>query len=1192
MEMLSFRYEYGESSVVDVGYHLPVQLFAAGMLDCVRDSYDAKERPDLTLGAFEVIAPFDLGGRVYEDVNPILAVLSNIVCRGLPTRCSPFVEEAFAFAGNVQSEPVLGAIAYELDGEVDEQTSLALQYSPIGVARLQKTIIEALIAGVLDISKDEWRVVVVERDVPCAAIAFEDLRQMLEHLSALSTSYKSMEMPKVDLTVVSGDEWSDSPLHLDAEVCSEPTGRMRKRVYDMVVDISVLSAIDESRTSFSEFIATNDSYFVIGNTDSVHGKRTIYTSDTIEYEALGSNNEFGSFVEDPERLSHLRYFLNLLFRKEDFREGQVNILNRALTCKNVIGLLPTGGGKSLTYQLAAMLQPGVTLVVDPLRALMQDQHTGLVEAGIDACTYINSTLSQRETDQRVESMAVSEAQFVFVAPERLCMQKFRRQLANMDQLGVYFAYGVIDEVHCVSEWGHDFRFSYLHLGRNLYKYVHPKSGRLTLFGLTATASFDVLADVERELSGDGAYSLDADTVVRHENTDRLELQYKIERIPVAFGPDLTYDRWHIIHPSLPRAINPVDSYHKAERESKSEYLAQHIRDVSSELESLQTPDAIELIKQRFKDRHNTDASFDSVDLTCDLSDSMFEPAETYESAGIVFCPHRQKTSISVAVNAERLQEDAGIPDVGTFVGRSDRDDDQDAISFENMRLFKEDKLLLMVATKAFGMGIDKPNVRFSVNMNYPTSLESFVQEAGRAGRDRKMALAKVLVSDYSLARIRSDFPSDIPIVNALKNRWFYEADLHTIVDHYGLTIPRRYVDIANPDNDLIENADYATNRFFYEQNFVGAEAEKRTLYEIFCKEEIEFLRSDADLNVTLKDKNLIERVLSCPKGTRLVACIPYKTGKEKPFDHVDNVQKMIYRMSCIGFVDDFIQDYYHRHFLVAMVRLRDGGYYESLKHFLMRYYAEERADELVSKVPEYRGENEVQKCLGFLTEFTYDKIAVKRKRAMDDMRQFCNFGSDMSRDWREINEDLKDYIYFYFNSKYARDEYVADNGEPFSLTIDTDRGKLTSYDIVLKYLRVVDEDLVGAGGTPIDNIKHLQGAVRLIRRALTDYNPTLALLNFFCLTQLGTNGSESLENELKEDYRDGMLAFMDTANSIAGFWRFFNAFRDKVWTTPHRYDLQELDTTTDEIIAKAHLKALNGLAETYLGNETVRRDDD
>lgn len=1189
MELLIFKYECGKSSVVDVDYYPPVQFFASYELDCVREDASSQTEDNSPLSTFEVAAPFELGARTYDDVNPIFAVLNNIVVRGLPTRSSPFVEDAFGFSGNVRIQDDLGGIAYQCANECSDAIRRAKLYTPIGIARLEKVIIEALITDLIDVSKDRWRVIVIERDVPCAALAFADLRQMLWHASALSKDFKSLSMPELDLTVICPEEWRDSPLHLDAHVITECDDRMRSSKYDMVIDMAVLDEIDDDRASFSEFRARNNCYFVVGRSSNVWSRRTVYTSDVIDYEPLGSTDEFGRFQEDEKTLEHLRYFLNLLFRKADFRAGQIPILNRALQGRNVIGLLPTGGGKSLTYQLAAMLQPGVTLVIDPLRALMQDQYAGLVSAGIDNCTFINSTISDKERNERLSRIGASEMHFVFVSPERLCMQSFRNRLSTMHDLGVYFAYGVIDEVHCVSEWGHDFRFSYLHLGRNLYNFVHTKngSGHLTLFGLTATASFDVLADVERELSGDGAYPLDANTIVRYEDTDRLELQYKIERVPVRFEADKTYDTRHIVDPSLPRAVRLSNSYHDSERASKSEHLALHLCDAFDEIDALQQPGSIERIKSRFSERHNIANDFGDVELSCNVPQNPFDQSDEYNYAGIVFCPHRANTPISVMYNAERLSE--SITDIGTFMGSSDGDESLDAQSFESLELFKANKLPLMIATKAFGMGIDKPNVRFSVNMNYPSSLESFVQEAGRAGRDKRIALAKVLVSDYSLARVRTDYPSDSTIERVLKGRWFYEQDLHSILDYYGISVPRRYVDLANPGNDLIENPDYATNEYFYSQNFAGIEIEKRTLYELFCKQPVELLRSDRDNQPVSKIENLLDEVLSTATGTSLAARIPYVSGKpkkseQKPFNHEDSVQKMIYRMCCIGFIDDYTQDYRNRCFLIKMVRKRDGGYYDALKCFLMRYYAEERAAEIVSQVPYYRGDNEIQKCLGYLTEFVYEKIAVKRRRAMEDMRLFCNTGLDSGKDWREVNEDLKDFIYYYFNSKYANDEYVADNGEPFSLTADTDKGKRTSSETVMKYLRVVDDDLVGAGGTPIDNVKHLQGAVRLIRRALTDENHTLALLNFFCLTQLGTSGSEALDQELHNDYLSGMTGFAQTFDSQKEFWLFKQQFDDAVQAVPHRYDLSQLMELQDEITARVHLAALRDVRQAYCSN--------
>ena len=127
---------------------------------------------------------------------------------------------------------------------------------------------------------------------------------------------------------------------------------------------------------------------------------------------------------------------------------------------------------------------------------------------------------------------------------------------------------------------------------------------------------------------------------------------------------------------------------------------------------------------------------------------MFVKRNIYENAGIVFCRHRNNTGVSVGANANSLS--CSISDIGTFTGGSD-DEQEDRQSFENLDRFRNNELPLMVATKAFGMGIDKPNVRFTVNMNYPSSLESFVQEAGRAGRDRKMALSTILFNEQKVA---------------------------------------------------------------------------------------------------------------------------------------------------------------------------------------------------------------------------------------------------------------------------------------------------------------------------------------------------------------------------------------------------------------------------------------------------------
>lgn len=1122
LKLKVFKFEKGKTYYIPIEYYPSVQFHAGYYLDCLKN-----KRAELSLlSDFEVSAPFDIGASVYEDINPILAVLNNIITRGLPTKASPFIENQFQSFGNQLQRNDFGSIIFE-NKNVDAN-NLQLTQSPIAIARLQKTIIEAILTKKLDIQQSQWNVLVKENDVPCAALAFEDLKQMFENLTALSIDFETMKFPKVNLEIIGSQEYLNSPLHINAKPVASATSQQKSKVYDLVIDISMAIIEDKKEPTFSEFKCKNHCYFNIRSAKTRRNQRHIYTSDTIQYKPLVSRDTQGNYEDIEKNKLHLKYFLQLLFRKEDFRQGQLPILNRALQNKSVIGLLPTGGGKSLTYQLAAMLQPGVTLIIDPLRSLMKDQYDGLVNLGIDTCTFINSTLTSQEKEKRERQMESSQMQFVFLSPERLCIFKFRERLKTMRDMNVYFAYGVIDEVHCVSEWGHDFRFSYLHLGRNLYNYVLPKNKdkRLTLFGLTATASFDVLADVERELSGNGAFPLDSDTIVRYENTNRLELQYRVEKITPVTPPT---SKWDIY-------------------KAKNLQVANYISKIPSLISELQNARAIETIKKRFIEREGLTEANDkskiqeilSAKLQTNLKDNWLDDGKPYSQGGIVFCPHRQG-SIGVldsAANrgiASAIIQDLPCKDVGTFLG-GDEMSDQDR--------FIGNELAIMVATKAFGMGIDKSNVRFTVNINHSSSLESFVQEAGRAGRDKKMALATILYSDYS-----------------------------------------------DVDKDVM--------MYFHNNTFKGAKHEKQVMNDLLSIKNIDFFIAEDETIEELDTvgvSGFLDTLLNSKPEQNIVSFLSYvdksnfnpvihnarKYEDYQGIDKYDFVAKAIYRMTCIGVVDDFTQDYPNHRFRIVTKRKPDGAYYQCLKEFLMRYYSAERAEEEIKKVPHLKGENEIHKCLGYLTEFIYDKIEVKRKRAIDDIRNFCIQGINNNKNWLETNEDLKDFIYYYFNSKYAKDDYETENGEPFSLTTDSDRGKISSFEILFKYLRVINEDVYGSGGSQKDSVKHLQGAVRLIRRSLTDNNPALAMLNAFCIAYLGTNNNEVLEQELENSYKEGYRDFYSSSSEKEEFYTGIEEFTTRLKSShiPER-TIKKMKNWAIESELDIHKDWLNNFTEIY-----------
>ena len=358
-----------------------------------------------------------------------------------------------------------------------------------------------------------------------------------------------------------------------------------------------------------------------------------------DYNPATKKLENETYFEIPETKECLTFFLQNIFRKKEFREGQLPILNRALQGKSVIGLLPTGGGKSLTYQLASMLQAGVTIVIDPIKSLMQDQYDNLLKNGIDTCNFINSKLSREEKSIATSQVTNSKVIFSFVSPERLQIEEFRNSLKEMLKNNVYFSYCVIDEVHCVSEWGHDFRTSYLSLGKNAIEFCKTKNKKfIPIFGLTATASFDVLSDVERELSGNGLIDIDTDAIVRFENTNRVELQYQILNVNVELAREKQFklklnDGKIIILPIQPISTNIKDETAK----EKQKELQRMIEIIPTNIS--QFNEQSEAIIDWTKDRFSTEETENrNIRIKYFDSETFFDEANS--NGGIIFCPHR------------------------------------------------------------------------------------------------------------------------------------------------------------------------------------------------------------------------------------------------------------------------------------------------------------------------------------------------------------------------------------------------------------------------------------------------------------------------------------------------------------------------------------------------------------------------
>lgn len=305
-----------------------------------------------------------------------------------------------------------------------------------------------------------------------------------------------------------------------------------------------------------------------------------------------------------------------------FRPMQEEIIRDALAGRDVFALLPTGGGKSLCFQLPAIMDGGLTLVVSPLIALMKDQVDALTASGIPA-TFLNSSLEKTESRSRLSGIARGQYRLLYMAPERLMLSGFQEMLPNWNVRRI-----AIDEAHCISEWGHDFRPEYRKLA-TLREHV----GQIPLMALTATATERVRSDIVTQLGL-------VDPGIYVASFNRPNLSYRV----------------------IPKN-KPFDQVLKYVKERKKE-------------------------------------------------------------CGIIYCMAR-RTADSIA---ERLASH-GIKALPYHAGL------EPEVRRKNQELFIRDEVSVMCATIAFGMGINKPNVRYVIHYDLPKNIEGYYQETGRAGRD-------------------------------------------------------------------------------------------------------------------------------------------------------------------------------------------------------------------------------------------------------------------------------------------------------------------------------------------------------------------------------------------------------------------------------------------------------------------------
>jgi RecQ family ATP-dependent DNA helicase len=1001
--------------------------------------------------------------------------------------------------------------------------------SPFGIARVQKALIKAIKKSIIDLTRESLSIAIIERDLPCGKIAIEDLMLQIENLSLLQNGER-LPTPNIDLKIFNTAKFAHCRLNSDIET-QIFSNEIDFRQYDLTIDVSVLN--------YSSFLnrPTNCSpnkTIVIRSVHHTETRRKFSFSPTRAYGNVPATRE-------DESINHLTFFLQSLFRKESFREGQVEILSKALAKRNPIALLPTGAGKSLTYQMASLLQTGLTIVVDPIKALMKDQDENLKIASIDATVYINSSLSAIEKRENIRRYSEGEYLFAFVSPERFVIEDFRNSIASIPNYSRNFSYCVIDEAHCVSEWGHDFRTAYLKLGDNSRRFCFSghEGEHIVTLGLTGTASFDVLSDVQREVG-----LLNNSDIIRPARLERDELHFKIKKVNAFLQGANT--EWNIKTSVFSTTKNTL-------------------------LQILRTDLMVEFDVDTF---------------------SGFIQANGEESnCGLIFCPHAGGTDISVKKVADFLK--TTFPNVAHLIGEyHGSGDNLDEVQDK----FKRNEITLLVATKAFGMGIDKPNIRFTIHLTHPISIEGFYQEAGRAGRDRNSAVCYILHCNNLRLPGGKTVARDIQdsfLYNSFKGREYEKQITFDILEQ--ITFP--FTPIKNQiEKDILEDTGIEINLNLFpannphtiyingeqfgqgygkiridnlststQGNNMLTEAEAMTLLEVIVSK----FRREKPANITLinwlnntneteaqpgleeiigeipinETQNVIiglendgiQRVVDylqqqfnppfnygivlkstawCKSDDDFVRSLKnkyhseYNTWINFTLQQIDEIktlyqgirlssdtQKIIYRLSVIGVVYDYTINY--PSLLIAQCKnIPEEEMFINIEAHYLRYYPANYVHRIMENTRHGNQPTALKKCIDSLIDFTYENVFDKRVKALDNIENAVE--KALVENTRTNNEEYGNSIFRQTVNDYFDSQFVEE------IRNQTEQGTLIGFDVFNHFAEMVNN---------IDQFRQLENSAR---RCLESYNrnPVISLLQYYSTTLLGNRDPALLNNTI------------------------------------------------------------------------------
>jgi len=690
-----------------------------------------------------------------------------------------------------------------------------------------------------------------------------------------------------------------------------------------------------------EFFNENAESFWIQIGDGDDNRNTIVIRDIVlPLNYLCSIHPFALIFPDKDAISEelLEYFLQYVYGYAQFRPGQFAAIRRTLRKEESIVLLPTGSGKSVIYQLSSMLLPGITVVISPLRALIEDQVNNLAEKGVNNIASIFSTDKKSKEEMLKKAKAIMHnhsAMMLYIAPERMQMSDFRKEIKALLETN-NFCLVAIDEAHCVSEWGHDFRAAYLQIGRSCRRTFKKGEFVPPIIALTGTASDNVLRDVKRDLE-----ISNNDAIITPPTFDRPELHY---------------------------SIISCDSSQKFA----------HIKELLDKD-----------LPKKFK------CSFEEF--------SSLQGKQT--ASGIIFtilAARKKESNYDAWTLFNRLNEETAGLQVGTYFSTvphslegDDKEETWGCVIKSYAREFKENQRQLLVATKAFGMGIDKSNIRYVIHNSLSNSIEQYYQEVGRAGRDRAHSECIMLFSN------NNDVWNETVLNPNLEWSKFKEE----------------YDNASGEDRD-----DISPLMFFHNSNFTGTNFEKEMLFAVLhClrNRSNQFKQYVEDREAIISAKEIYNRYLETTKKPMSENELDILDSADVPNDPVpekakNDIAKAIIRLVTLGIIKDYEYDYSKSEYRVFLGKInRDSVLAKYL--IFVDGCSRGRADDEKTQLEKVEG-SDLQFIVSVATRYinlVYETIEKGRRRALHSMFRLAKEATgipDPKKQDEFIRTEIQNYL--------------------------------------------------------------------------------------------------------------------------------------------------------------------------------------